>query len=179
MILGLDKLLELVSKNNLVENLSPRELETPEGAGFDIRLGEIFEIKGSGYLGVEDRKTPKEKSLAKFDSKKNKSFVFKPGKYHLVKTIEKVNLTNNLTAHIFSRSTLFRSGISLLVTQVAPGYSGELVFGMVNLGKSNIKIDLGSRIAHIQFLEVKGGGRKYKGQWQGGRVSARNKEKQI
>ena len=58
MILGPQKLLELVKKNKLVENLSERELTNPEGAGFDLRIGEIYKIKGDAFLGEEERKTP-------------------------------------------------------------------------------------------------------------------------
>jgi len=47
MILGVDRLLELVKTEKLVENLSERELTNPEGAGFDLRLGEIYELKGN------------------------------------------------------------------------------------------------------------------------------------
>lgn len=46
MILGPKTLLELVKKKKLVENLSERELTNPEGAGFDLRLGEAFKIIG-------------------------------------------------------------------------------------------------------------------------------------
>ncbi len=37
MILGPQKLLELVKKENLVIGLAERELTNPEGAGFDLR----------------------------------------------------------------------------------------------------------------------------------------------
>ena len=55
MILGVKKLLKLVKEKKLVENLSERELKNPEGAGFDIRIGELYEAKGKGFLGVEER----------------------------------------------------------------------------------------------------------------------------
>jgi hypothetical protein len=42
MVLGIKKLLKLVKEKKLVENLSERELKNPEGAGFDLRVGEIF-----------------------------------------------------------------------------------------------------------------------------------------
>ena len=44
MILGITKLLELVREKKLVENLCERELKNPEGAGFDLRIGEIYGI---------------------------------------------------------------------------------------------------------------------------------------
>jgi len=47
--------------------LCKRELENPEGAGFDLRMGEIFELEGDGFLGVEERNTPNSKSIAKHE----------------------------------------------------------------------------------------------------------------
>ena len=71
MILGPKKLLQLVKKIKLVENLDKRELTTPEGAGFDIRLGEVHKLDGGkAYLGITHRETPKIKTVAKYDEKK-------------------------------------------------------------------------------------------------------------
>ncbi|MBI4709487.1 MAG: hypothetical protein HY764_04815 [Candidatus Portnoybacteria bacterium] len=179
MILGVDKLHKLVKSKKLVENLCERELNNPEGAGFDLRLGEIFELKGNGFLGEEKRNTPEIKSVAKYEEGKKKSFVFKPGRYYAVKTIEKVNAPKNILILFRPRSTLYRSGIALFTGNASPGYCGELTFGMVNLGPCQIKIELGARIVHAMFYEVKGKTNLYRGQWQGGRVGAKKKEKQV
>jgi len=181
MPLGPKTLLKLVKTKKLVENLSERELTNPEGAGFDIRLGEVFKLKkGKGnFLGVTERKTPDVKSLEVYKKGKEKFFNFKAGEYYLVKTIESVNLPKELGGYVYSRSTLFRSGLLLAVTQIAPGYEGPLTFGLYNVGKLDIKIALGARIAHVQFEKVDGGGSMYRGQWKGGRVSATKKEKQV
>ena len=52
MILGIDKLLKLVQEENLVKNFSERELNSPEGTGFDLRIGELYILKGNGFLGI-------------------------------------------------------------------------------------------------------------------------------
>lgn len=179
MILGVDKLLKLVKKKKLVENLSRREIKSPEGAGFDLRLGEIHEISGKGLLGIEERKTPKTKLLAKFNPKKKQAFIFKPGKYYLMKTIEKVNTPKNILILFRPRSTLYRSGMTVFTGNASPGYCGELTFGIANLGPCEIKIELGARVAHAMFYEIKGKTNLYRGQWQYGRVSTKKKEKQI
>ncbi|MBT4277696.1 hypothetical protein HOD96_03055 [Candidatus Falkowbacteria bacterium] len=182
MILGIKKLHELVKKQKLVENLCDRELNNPEGAGFDLRMGEVYELEGDGFLGVEERDTPEVKLVAKDNpelSEKENSFVFEPGKYYLIKTMEKVNLPTTLSGIIFPRTTLFRSGLGLFNGIVQPGYSGELTFGIRNLGKSNINVSFGARVVHITFQEVLGEGNQYKGQWQGGRVSTDGQEVQI
>ncbi len=179
MILGVEKLLKLVKEKKLVENLSERELKNPEGAGFDLRIGEIYSISGKGFLGIDERKTPKVKLLAQYSPKKKQSFIFRPGKYYLMKTIEKVNTPKNITILFRQRSTLHRCGMMIFTANVSPGYRGELVFGILNLGPCEIKIELGARVVYAMFHEVKGKTNLYRGQWQGGRVAARKREKQV
>jgi deoxycytidine triphosphate deaminase len=180
-----------------VENLSERELTNPEGAGFDLRLGEIYKLKSKmnkflarenknqkskrpqSFLGVSERQTPDAELVAKYNPKKKTSFVFKPGSYYLIKTIEKVNTPNDILILFRPRSTLFRSGMMLLTATCSPGYCGELTFGIANMGTCDVKIEMGARAAHAMFFQVKGKTNLYRGQWQGGRVAARKKEKQV
>ena len=102
-----------------------------------------------------------------------------PVEQYIVSTIEKVNMPVDITANFWLRSTLYRSGIILSGGNVAPGYSGELSFTFFNSGKSNVTIELGARIIHILFYRIEGLGNSYRGQWQGGRVVATKKEKQV
>jgi deoxycytidine triphosphate deaminase len=202
MILGPKALLDLVKRKKLVENLSERELTNPEGAGFDLRLGEVYKISGNAFLGEIHRKTAEIQLIAKYGSKdpkeklinqphkshndrvkKNEAklskIVIRPGDFFLVKTIESVNMPANLTASITPRSTTYRSGLFIRTGNVPPGYCGGLTFGLKNEGPVTVEIEMGARFVHIQFSEVKGGGNMYRGQWQGGRVTARKKEKQV
>jgi len=180
MILGPKTLLHLVKKQKLVENLSERELTNPEGAGFDLRLGEVYKITGKkAFLGVTERHTADVKLVKKYDTEKPSKLVIKPGDFYLVKTIEDVNMPENLTASITPRSTTYRSGLMLRTGNVPPGYCGGLTFGLVNEGPVTVTIEMGARFVHIQFSEVSGGGNMYRGQWQGGRVTATKKEKQV
>lgn len=176
-ILGVNELLKLVKENKLVENLSERELNNPEGAGFDIRVGEIYKISGDSFLGTQSRFTPTSQLVAKVGEVSE--FKIKSNEYFLVKTMETFNVPNYLTMHTFPRSTLHRSGVLLLATQTAPGYSGQLIFGLKNLGDCQITLELGSRIAHVQFLTVEGTANPYRGQWKGGRVTNTQLETQV
>jgi len=177
MILGPKKLLQLVKKIKLVEGLSERELTNPEGAGFDLRLGEVYKISGDAFLGETHRKTAEITLIAKHG--KHKSIKIKPGDFFLVKTIEKVNLPVSLSAIILPRTTTFRSGLFLRTGPVQPGYQGELTFGLKNEGPITVEIEMGARFVHIIFHEIKGVGAAYRGQWQGGRVTTTKKEKQV
>ena len=209
MVLGPKQLLKLVRTKKLVENLSERELTNPEGAGFDLRLGEVYKISGSAFLGETERKTPSVELVAKYDGeyenvnqplkkqrdrvnkreaklqkvlKKgivSKKIIIKPNDFYLVKTIESFNVPTNLTVNFKPRTTTFRSGLFLRTGNVAPGYKGQVTFALKNEGPCTVTIEMGARFVHAQFEEVKGGGSLYRGQWQGGRVTARKKEKQV
>jgi deoxycytidine triphosphate deaminase len=179
MILGPKLLLKLVKTKKLVEGLSEREMMHPEGAGFDLRLGEVYKISGSAFLGEIERKTPEVKSIKSYKKGKKMSITIKPGDFYLVKTIEKINLPVDLSAVIIPRTTTFRSGIFIRTGPIQPGYQGELIFGLKNEGPVPVKIEMGARFVHLIFHEIKGGGSMYRGQWQGGRVTTKKKEKQV
>jgi deoxycytidine triphosphate deaminase len=179
MIQGLDILKKLVQENNLVENLCERELNNPENAGFDLRLGEVHSLEGDAFIGINERKTPSIKLVAKFEDNKNNKIIIKPGDYFLCKTIEKVNVPKDLFGIYFLRSTCWRSGAKLVSGMLGPGYSGELTFPLSNAGPLNIEMELGARVVHVFFVKIEGMSSEYKGQWQGGRISTFGIEKQI
>jgi len=188
MIISAKKILELNKKYHIIENLSERERLNPEGVGIDLRVGEVYRMKNeAGYLGVDTRKTPSTEKVADIS---NKAIKISPGEFVLVKTMEKINLPSEkivigkknkslIIADVHPRTTLFRSGIHLMVSKVDPGYQGELTFGLANLGKNLFELELGSRIANVIFVQVHGDlVRAYAGQWKGGRVAASKREKQ-
>lgn len=179
MVLGVDELLKRVKKEKLVEGLSDRELNNPEGAGFDLRLGEVFTNQGKSFLGIDTRKTPELVLVAKYDEKKNNKITIKPGDFYLTRTIESVNLPGNLTAILYTRGTLIRSGIIHERSQTAPGYKGKLITALYNAGQCEVEIEMGCRYLHIQFYKLTGKGSKYRGQWVGGRLAAKKMEKQV
>lgn len=179
MVLGIKELHQLVKEKNLVTNLSKRELENPEGAGFDLRAGEIYEISGQGFLGVKERETPEVKLMGEFKEGKSSEIILKPQTYYIIKTAEEVNMPENLLGIMTPRSTLFRSGVYIFGGQVPPGYKGGLSMGMYNFRDQEFKLEMGARVVHIMFFEVKGESNLYRGQWQGGRVTTDKKETQI
>ncbi|MDO9028429.1 MAG: hypothetical protein Q7U68_06175 [Candidatus Roizmanbacteria bacterium] len=187
MILGPKKLLQLVKTKKLVEGLAERELMTPEGAGFDLRLGELYKIvDGKAFLGEFERETPKIKLVASYNTTvvrsskgRQKKVVIKPGEFYIATTIEKVNTPLDITINFKPRTTTFRSGLFVRTGNVAPGYCGKLTFAIKNEGPIPVTLEMGCRIVHAQFERVDGGGTQYKGQWQGGRVTTRKRERQI
>ncbi|OGK11616.1 hypothetical protein A2768_01845 [Candidatus Roizmanbacteria bacterium RIFCSPHIGHO2_01_FULL_37_16] len=180
MILGPKKLLQLVKKVNLVEDLAARELVNPEGAGFDLRLGELYTLQGGkAFLGEFERETPGLRLVKMYEKGKRKEVVIEPGDFYIAVTIEKVNTPLDITINFKPRTTTFRSGLFLRTGNVAPGYMGKLTFAIKNEGPTPVTLEMGCRIVHAQFEWVDGGGSQYRGQWQGGRVTTKKREKQI
>jgi deoxycytidine triphosphate deaminase len=186
MVVGTKQLLHLVKTQKLVENLDSRELTNPEGTGFDLRLDKLFTLASPAFLGIDKRQTGDLKEVASFNPKGKKQIIhtIKPGEFYLSKTIEKVNLPQDLVAIVKSRGSLFRSGLILRSGLTDPGYSGNLYFGIFHVGPQEFKIEMGARFCHIIFLKISGDlVRSYQGQWQGGRATtkqtSRGLEQQI
>lgn len=180
MIIGPKRLLELVKEIKLVEGLSARELTNPEGAGFDLRVGELYEISGgTAFLGETERETPDIKKIIEYRKGKKTAYTIEPGKYLLMTTLEKVNIPQDITVNFKPRTTTFRSGLVVRSGNVAPGYCGKLTFAVKNVGPLPVTIEMGARIIHAQFYWVDGGGSMYRGQWQGGRVTTKQREQQV
>lgn len=179
MILGVSELLRLVREKKLVENLADRELTNPEGAGFDLRIGALYRVKGKGFLGVDERETPTMEEIASYSSEENRSVTLEANVYYVMKTIERVNTPNDIAILFRPRSTLYRSGIALFTGNVSPGYVGELNFGIINLRDEPFTLEMGARVCHAMFYQIVGETVSYRGQWQGGRTTTDGKEKQV
>ena len=186
------KILELNKKYNLIENLSERELNNPEGAGIDLRVGEVYEITGDSFLASDnssrERYSPKIKLIGDISKEGNKIITLEPGQYFLVTTMEiiyspaeKIKYDKDfpeayLKPIIHPRSSLQRGGVSLHFTKTDPGYKGKLTFGIKNLGEHDFRFELGSRMFNVEFEPVIGEiKRAYSGQHQSGRVTSDGK----
>lgn len=180
MFLGIDKLLERVSKFGLVSGLDNREIKNPEGAGFDLRVGKISSfIESTGFLGIEERNTLKSEVILDIDIDGSKVFTIEPRSYYLITTIEKINMPSDLVGIIRPRGTLFRSGMILMTGQINPGYKGEQTFGIYNASDHKFDLQLGARVAHVLFNRVDGESNPYRGQWNNGRISTKERELQV
>jgi len=179
MILGVDKVLELIKTQNLIEGLDEDEINF-EGCGVDLRIGEVYEMADDeGFLHIETRKTPNFKLIAKFDKNKSIKVKLEPGKTYSVTTVEKINTPEDLFGWFIPRSTLYKNGIIVQGIRTDPGYKGKFSFVLTNVSKKPFEIEMGVRIANMVFHKVEGRTNLYKGQWQGGRAFIKKEEKQI
>jgi len=195
MVLGLDKVLALINDPDirLISNTGARELQKPEGSTIDLRLGALYRLQAEEIGSIENdsyngstlelgrRRTPNVDLLLRFDSTRPSSeqavCMVEPGDYFLVETIEQFRMPHDLRGIVYTRTTLFRQGIALLCSVVAPGYGllsedengATLTFGLKNIGNCKVELQMGARIAQIEFDRIEGLGQPYRGQWQQGR----------
>ena len=185
------KVLELNKKYNLIENLSERELDNPEGIDIELRVGRVEKIVGPSFLGVSDRSSAKTELIGDIADNGNKRIQMKPGDYFLVRTIEKINCPDKLIEYeklqparyiipdIRPRVSLQKGGVSLHCSTTNPGYSGQLVFGLANNSQYDFDFELGARMFKIYWEPVIGDiKRAYSGQHQDGRITSQG-EKEI
>ncbi|MFA5953416.1 MAG: hypothetical protein WC812_02385 [Candidatus Pacearchaeota archaeon] len=189
MILSALKVLELNKKYNLIENLSERELENPEGTILDLRIGQIHKIIGESFLGIQERYSSKIETIGDVNKDGNKKFTIKPGEFFLVTTIEIISSPAEkikydasfpegyIIPKIFPRTSLQRGGLSLHCSNTNPGYKGQLTFGIKNQGDQDFVFELGARMFSIEYVAVVGEIKRiYSGQHQGGRVTSDGKK---
>jgi len=179
MILGIDKVLELIKSKKLIEGLDKKEINF-EGCGVDLRIGEIYEMTDSeGFLHIETRKTPNFKLIAKYKKGNSTKVKLKPEKTYSAMTVETINTPENLFGWFIPRTTLYKCGIIVQGIRTDPGYKGKFSFVLINTSNKDFEIEMGARIANIVFHKVEGKAKLYKGQWQGGRAFISKAEKQI
>jgi len=178
MILGIDKVLELIRTKNLIEGLDEENLNF-EGCGVDLRIGEIYEmVESEGFLHIETRRTPNFRLIAKYEKGRPIKIKLKPRRTYSATTIEKINTPEDLFGWFIPRSTLYKCGIVVQGVRTDPGYKGKFSFIMLNTSNKEFEIEMGARIANMVFHRVDGKANLYKGQWQGGRAFIPEKEKQ-
>jgi len=185
MVLGADRILELVNKGVEVEDhetgkmvfkplaefLSADQTEGIEGTTLDLRLGAVFKPVGSAKLMRDSRITPEIDKIMDIETSPDGILTIKPGDYLLFQTIEQVNLPAWLFAYIRPRTTMIRSGIPLETAFISPNYQGKLTVGMKHQGHNDVEIQMGFRILCIAFMPIDGAAVPYRGVWQGNRVS--------
>lgn len=179
------RILELNERYNLIEDLSEREKNNPEGTGFDLRVGEVYKLVGDSLLGITERHSSKTELVGSVEKNGNEKVVLKPGQYCLVTTMETIHSPAEkikydsffpegyLIPKIHPRSSLQRGGVSFHATKTDPGYKGKLAFGIKNQGDQDFIFELGARMFNVEFEAVVGDlKRTYSGQHQGGRVTS-------
>jgi deoxycytidine triphosphate deaminase len=185
-VIGIQEVVRRIKEEELITGLGGRDLSNPEGTGIDLRLGAVHKIaeggafiEADGDAGLGKRSGVKTEELyALTEGEVPAEFVAEPGEYYLIQTAETINTPLDLMPLVYPRSSLFRAGLLFLATKTDPGYKGKLTFGLTNLSRFPVKLQLGARICNIVFNTIEGDVIGYRGQHQGGRIS-HGEERQV
>lgn len=125
----------------------PVKTEQIQQNGIDLTLREAAEIIGKGKLSKNHRIIPAYRKIKHIKNHYN----FKPNKSYSVIYNEIINIPYNMTALIYQRSTLNRSGCNIFSSIYDSGYKGR---GAGTLKTTNpIQIEKGARICQIIFFK--------------------------
>lgn len=124
----------------------------------DLRLGNTFRIfEHSRYPYIDPLNEALSKDITKVVMvKKNEPFILQPGDFVLATSIESFSLPNDLLARLEGRSSLGRLGIVVHSTASVfePGFSGNVVMEMGNLGRMPVALYEGMRVCALTFEQL-------------------------
>lgn len=150
----------LLDKGNL--SIQPRpDSSKIKGISVDLRLGHQFRVftdHTAGYIDLSGERNDLEKTLnrimgAEITLSEEDTFYLHPGELALAVTLESVTIPDDLVGWIDGRSSLARLGLMVHVTahRIDPGWQGQIVLEMHNMGKLPLGLRPGMDICAINF----------------------------
>jgi len=163
----------------VVEPLDDPELQI-QPASLDMRLGrEFLEFQQTNVPCIRPARgtdaadytsktvvgTPEDqRTLGEFEDSapdaeitERDEFILHPGDFVLGTTKERVEIPDDLIAHVEGRSSLGRLAIVVHATAgiVDPGYEGQITLELSNLGSAPVALEPNMRISQLTFTELK------------------------
>jgi dCTP deaminase len=124
----------------------------------DLRLGDSFRIfEHSKHSYIDPSKKDFSNEITReIKLKKGESFMMQPGDFVLAVTLEKVTIPPDLMGRLEGRSSLGRLGIVVHSTASIfdPGWDGNPVLELGNLGRMAVALKVGMRICAMTFEEL-------------------------
>lgn len=137
----------------------PLDLSTQLGScSIDLRLGNrfrVFEHSKHSYIdpSLKDYSNEITREIV---VKTGETFIMQPGDFVLAVTFEKITICDKLLGRLEGRSSLGRLGIVVHSTASVfdPGWDGNAVLELGNLGRMAVALTSGMRICSFTFEEL-------------------------
>ena len=125
-------------------------------ASVDLRLGDSFRVFHNHRTSAIDLRDPPENLTEEVIVPEGESFVIHPGEFCLGRTLEWVELPDDIVARIEGKSSLGRLGLIVHATAgfCDPGWKGTLTLELNNLTRVPIKLYPGLEIAQLSFMTL-------------------------
>jgi len=148
---------KLKTKEILISPM-PDMAEALGTVSIDLRLGSQFmkyRTTDRPFIDVRDPKTF-EGVTETVNKKDDEAFVIHPQEFVLGSTLEKIELPANLAGRLEGKSSLGRLGIVIHSTagKIDPGFKGNLVLEITNIGNLPVMLYPGMRVCQVLFEQL-------------------------
>jgi dCTP deaminase len=147
-------IMALVAQRRIV--IDPWDPELVQPASVDLRLGDSFRVFHNHRASAIDLRRPPENLTEEVKVPGEEPFVIHPGEFCLGRTLEWVELPDDIVARIEGKSSLGRLGLIVHATAgfCDPGWHGTLTLELNNLTRVPIKLYPGLPIAQLSFMTL-------------------------
>jgi len=125
-------------------------------ASVDLRLGDSFRVFHNHRASAIDLLHPPENLTEEVKVPQGETFVIHPGEFCLGRTLEWVELPDDIVARIEGKSSLGRLGLIVHATAgfCDPGWKGTLTLELNNLTRVPIILHPGLAIGQLSFMTL-------------------------
>ena len=147
-------ILQLVDEERI--KIDPWDATLVQPASVDLRLGDSFRVFHNYRVSTIDLRYPPENLTEEVVVPDDEAFVIHPGEFCLGRTLEWVELPDDIVARIEGKSSLGRLGLIVHATAgfCDPGWRGTLTLELNNLTRVPIKLYPGLPIAQLSFMTL-------------------------
>jgi len=152
MVLSDADIIEQIGRDNLV--IEPYNEDNVEPASVDLRLGDDHKLVQREYKSKSVDANGDGDGLRYTELES--PLIVRPNTFILTTTLERVEIPDDMVAHVLGRSSLGRLGISVHQTAgyIDPGFNGQITLELSNHGPAPVQIEPGQRICQIVFEEL-------------------------
>jgi dCTP deaminase len=145
-------IIRLVGAGRIV--IDPWDPGLVQPASVDLRLGASFRVFHNHRTSAIDLRDPPSNLTEQIDVAGDDPFVIHPGEFCLGRTLEHIELPDDIVARIEGKSSLGRLGLIVHATAgfCDPGWKGTLTLELNNLTRVPIKLYPGLAIAQLSFM---------------------------
>ncbi len=136
--------------------VDPWDESLVQPASIDLRLGDSFRVFHNHRTPAIDLRNPPTNLTEQVKVTDGEAFVIHPGEFCLGRTLEYVELPDDIVARIEGKSSLGRLGLIVHATAgfCDPGWRGTLTLELNNLTRVPIKLYPGLPIAQLSFMTL-------------------------
>ena len=147
-------ILRLVEEGRL--KIDPWDPGLVQPASVDIRLGPTFRVFHNHRAAAIDLRDPPRDLTEQITVGPDEPFVVHPGEFVLGRTLETVEMPDDVVCRIEGRSSIGRLGLIVHATAgfVDPGFAGTLTLEITNLTRVPIILWPGKPIAQLSFMTL-------------------------